>query len=355
MALLLCVTVSLAQSDNSNSNSRSRSRSRSRRSRSSSSSGSASGSDSGSGSASSSSTSKSKSKSKSKSESTSSPTSSAAWPGFGGDEGDSAEPAGTQREKVEYVKKEGQEDAKTCARGEKLVKTACAKMTPKGCPTAEQAQAASQLLSPSFIIRAQQLLAAGEKCNGNAAGTRDESTGECTCNTGNMGQACDLNDAQLQEKRETTKRKQESIRDNQKARDAEKGQCTDKAKRVYCEDADYVLQAKRETCVASKRDCVDPEKKVEYKAAATTRPPPPACDSGERRCKDGTCAADCAAAADPCTNDPDGPVSCGDGITCKKTKNECREEVKLNGCEEGMVLCPQAIVHQRCDQVRHSH
>jgi hypothetical protein len=209
---------------------------------------------------------------------------------------------------VAYVKKPGQADAKTCGRGETLVETKCEKMTRKGCPTAKEV---------------------GEKCNGKSAGTCDETTGECTCKLGNVGKACDMTYEKLKEKREATERKQEATRRNQKTRDAEKSQCTDKAKRIYCEDADYVLVAMRKTCVGSKKDCVDPGKTADYKASAKTRPPPPGCDDGEKLCKDGTCAADCSTATDPCKGSTDGSVSCGDGITCKKTKNDCRQEMKL--------------------------
>jgi len=119
--------------------------------------------------------------------------------------------------------------------------------------------------------------------------------------------------------------------------------CTDPAHPFYCSGDDFVIAARRSTCVASPRECLDATKIADYTASLTAKGAVTVrqCGSGKKRCADGSCAAEGSACSgiDPCSSNSALPISCGDGVTCQRSKVECRKKVKLFGCEPGMVKC----------------
>jgi len=122
--------------------------------------------------------------------------------------------------------------------------------------------------------------------------------------------------------------------------------CTQASKPFYCGDSDYVLSGLRNGCASSPGACIDSSKRAAYDSAvedSTSEDSTPItvrqCVNGMKRCESGSCAAEdsVCSGTSPCAAET--AVSCGDGVTCKSTKEECRETVKLFGCEPGMVRC----------------
>ena len=67
--------------------------------------------------------------------------------------------------------------------------------------------------------------------------------------------------------------------------------CTDPAHPFYCSGDDFVIAARRSTCVASPRECLDATKIADYTASLTAKGAVTVrqCGSGKKRCADGSC------------------------------------------------------------------
>eukprot|EP00937_MAST-01D_sp_MAST-1D-sp2_P002493 g2493.t1 len=190
----------------------------------------------------------------------------------------------------------------------------------------------------------------GKPCSGTGECTHNFFTGlpKCKCHEGFFGYRCNVKRNELTAKVEELRTLVQAKLATQDRLAKETEQCVDETAPFYC--------PVEETCVASRKECGKTDEKkacrqlgkrwcgISCVDKSLRCPRVRACGANKVRCLDGSCKGrldKCGddAAVSLCSGSEDGPMPCGDGVTCAKNAAACKKSVQIDGCPVGLYSC----------------